>query len=120
LWKALNSVAEGNGVGWPDLLLAGLSAQLRQVTGSLAQTLGLMVMNRIGSASFNVPCMQMNIAPLCLDLPDDTDLVDCATAIGKLRRRSRKHQHYRYESLRRDLRSEERRVGKECRSRVAR
>jgi len=103
LWKALTSVAEGSGVGWPDLLLAGLSAQLRQVTGSRAQTLGLMVMNRIGSASFNVPCMQMNIVPLCLDLPDDTDLVDCATAIGQLRRRSRKHQHYRYESLRRDL-----------------
>jgi amino acid adenylation domain-containing protein len=103
LWRALTEAAEAHGIGWPDLLLAGVSAQLRQVSGSRAQVLGLMVMNRIGSASFNVPCMQMNIAPLCLDLPDDGDLIACAKAIGKLRRGSRKHQHYRYESLRRDL-----------------
>ncbi|UNG16763.1 amino acid adenylation domain-containing protein [Stutzerimonas zhaodongensis] len=103
LWRALNQVAEAQGVGWPDLLLAGVSAHLRQVSGTRAQVLGLMVMNRIGSASFNVPCMQMNIAPLCLDLPDDADLIAGAKAIGKLRRSSRKHQHYRYESLRRDL-----------------
>ena len=103
LWQALNQVAEAHGIGWPDLLLAGVSAHLRQVSGVRSQVLGLMVMNRIGSASFNVPCMQMNIAPLCLDLPDDADLIASAKAIGKLRRSSRKHQHYRYESLRRDL-----------------
>ncbi|MGE6530103.1 amino acid adenylation domain-containing protein [Pseudomonas sp. NPDC077382] len=103
LWRALNQVAEAHGVGWPDLLLAGISAHLRQVSGARSQVLGLMVMNRIGSASFNVPCMQMNIAPLCLDLPDDADLIVSAKTIGKLRRSSRKHQHYRYESLRRDL-----------------
>lgn len=103
LWHAVQHTAEAHGIGWPDLLLAGISAQLRQVSGSRAQVLGLMMMNRIGSASFNVPCMQMNIAPLCLDLPDDADLIACARTIGKLRRSSRKHQHYRYESLRRDL-----------------
>ena len=103
LWQALNQVAEAHGIGWPDLLLAGVSAHLRQVSGVRSQVLGLMVMNRIGSASCNVPCMQMNIAPLCLYLPDDADLIACAKAIGKLRRSSRKHQHYRYESLRRDL-----------------
>ncbi|MFG3454618.1 amino acid adenylation domain-containing protein [Stutzerimonas stutzeri] len=103
LWHALQNTAEAHGIGWPDLLLAGVSAQLRQVSGARAQILGLMVMNRIGSASFNVPCMQMNIAPLCLDLPDGADLIACAKTIGKSRRSSRKHQHYRYESLRRDL-----------------
>lgn len=103
LWQALNQLAEANKLGWPDLLLAALSAQLRQVSGSAAQVLGLMVMNRMGSASFNVPCMQMNIAPLCLDLSDQANLLDAAQSIGKLRRSSRKHQHYRYESLRRDL-----------------
>ncbi|WP_415755685.1 amino acid adenylation domain-containing protein [Pseudomonas leptonychotis] len=103
LWQALNQLAEANKIGWPDLLLAALSAQLRQVSGSAAQVLGLMVMNRMGSASFNVPCMQMNIAPLCLDLSDQANLIESAQSIGKLRRSSRKHQHYRYESLRRDL-----------------
>ncbi len=103
LWQALNQLAEANKIGWPDLLLAALSAQLRQVSSSAAQVLGLMVMNRMGSASFNVPCMQMNIAPLCLDLSDQANLLEAAQSIGKLRRSSRKHQHYRYESLRRDL-----------------
>ncbi|WP_339521961.1 amino acid adenylation domain-containing protein [Pseudomonas sp. EA_35y_Pfl2_R111] len=103
LWQALNQLAEAHKIGWPDLLLAALSAQLRQVSGSAAQVLGLMVMNRMGSASFNVPCMQMNIAPLCLDLSDQANLIEAAQSIGKLRRSSRKHQHYRYESLRRDL-----------------
>jgi len=103
LWQALNKLAEANKLGWPDLLLAALSAQLRQVSGSAAQVFGLMVMNRMGSASFNVPCMQMNIAPLCLDLSDQANLLEAAQSIGKLRRSSRKHQHYRYESLRRDL-----------------
>lgn len=103
LWQALNRLAEAHKLGWPDLLLAALSAQLRQVSGSAAQVLGLMVMNRMGSASFNVPCMQMNIAPLCLDLSDQANLLEAAQSIGKLRRSSRKYQHYRYESLRRDL-----------------
>jgi amino acid adenylation domain-containing protein len=103
LWQALNQLADAHKIGWPDLLLAALSAQLRQVSGSAAQVLGLMVMNRMGSASFNVPCMQMNIAPLCLDLSDQANLIEAAQSIGKLRRSSRKHQHYRYESLRRDL-----------------
>ncbi|MFI8383772.1 amino acid adenylation domain-containing protein [Pseudomonas sp. NPDC079086] len=103
LWQALNQLADAHKIGWPDLLLAALSAQLRQVSGSAAQVLGLMVMNRMGSASFNVPCMQMNIAPLCLDLSDHANLIEAAQSIGKLRRSSRKHQHYRYESLRRDL-----------------
>lgn len=103
LWQALNATAQAHGVGWADLLLAGLSAQLRQVSGSDAQVFGLIVMNRIGSAAFNVPCMQMNIAPLCLETDAGADLVASARSIAKLRRGSRKHQHYRYEALRRDL-----------------
>ncbi|MCF6753917.1 amino acid adenylation domain-containing protein [Pseudomonas stutzeri] len=103
LWQLLSATADAHGIGWADLLLAALSAQLRQVSGSDAQVFGLMVMNRIGSASFNVPCMQMNIAPLCLQADGDASLIASAKAIGKLRRASRRHQHYRYEALRRDL-----------------
>ncbi|WP_010483558.1 non-ribosomal peptide synthetase [Pseudomonas sp. S9] len=103
VWQGMGQLAEAHKMGWPDLFLAALSAHLRQVSGSAEQVLGLMVMNRMGSASFNVPCMQMNIAPLCLNLSDEMSLVEAAHSIGKLRRSSRKHQHYRYESLRRDL-----------------
>ncbi|KIL04661.1 peptide synthetase [Stutzerimonas stutzeri] len=103
LWEGLQAYAAEQGIGWADLLLAVLAAQLGQASGSPVQVLGLMVMNRIGSASCNVPSMQMNIAPLVLALPETADLAACARQVARQRRRDRRHQHYRYEALRRDL-----------------
>lgn len=103
LGRRLAGFAEAQRLGWPDLLLAALATQLAQVGGEAVQVFGLMVMNRIGSNAFDVPCMQMNIAPLCLALDDALDLAGSARAIARQRRADRPHQHYRYESLRRDL-----------------
>ncbi len=64
LWQSLTGFADEHKLGWPDLLLAGLSAQLSLSSGQGQTLLGLMMMNRIGSASLTVPCMQMNITPL--------------------------------------------------------
>ena len=63
LWQSLTGFADEHKLGWPDLLLAGLSAQLSLSSGQDKTLLGLMMMNRIGSASLTVPCMQMNITP---------------------------------------------------------
>ncbi|HCH52186.1 MAG TPA: non-ribosomal peptide synthetase [Aeromonas sp.] len=103
LWQALTGFADEHKLGWPDLLLAGLSAQLSLASGQQQTLLGLMMMNRIGSASLTVPCMQMNITPLALDLGEELDLAGAAGAVAKAKRGVRKHQHYRYELLRRDL-----------------
>jgi amino acid adenylation domain-containing protein len=103
LWQTLVGFADDNKLSWPDLLLAGLSAQLSLASGQEKTLLGLMMMNRIGSASLTVPCMQMNITPLALDLGDALDLAGAAGSVAKAKRGVRKHQHYRYELLRRDL-----------------
>lgn len=103
LWLALTGFADEHKLGWPDLLLAGLSAQLSLASGQQQTLLGLMMMNRIGSASLTVPCMQMNITPLALALGEELDLAGAAGAVAKAKRGVRKHQHYRYELLRRDL-----------------
>mgnify|MGYP000491085387 CR=1 FL=1 len=58
LWQSLTGFADEHKLGWPDLLLAGLSAQLSLSSGQDKTLLGLMMMNRIGSASLTVPCMQ--------------------------------------------------------------
>ncbi|MGY3885640.1 amonabactin biosynthesis non-ribosomal peptide synthetase AmoF [Aeromonas aquatica] len=103
LWQTLVRFADDNKLGWPDLLLAGLSAQLSLASGQSQTLLGLMMMNRIGSASLTVPCMQMNITPLALALEEGLDLMGAAGAVAKAKRGVRKHQYYRYELLRRDL-----------------
>uniref|UniRef100_UPI000D68CB9D amino acid adenylation domain-containing protein n=1 Tax=Aeromonas caviae TaxID=648 RepID=UPI000D68CB9D len=103
LWQSLTGFADEHKLGWPDLLLAGLSAQLSLSSGQDKTLLGLMMMNRIGSASLTVPCMQMNITPLALALGEELDLAGAAGAVAKAKRGVRKHQHYRYELLRRDL-----------------
>ncbi len=103
LWQSLTGFADEHKLGWPDLLLAGLSAQLSLSSGQNKTLFGLMMMNRIGSASLTVPCMQMNITPLALTLGEELDLAGAAGAVAKAKRGVRKHQHYRYELLRRDL-----------------
>ncbi|ATU97751.1 amonabactin biosynthesis non-ribosomal peptide synthetase AmoF [Aeromonas salmonicida] len=103
LWQSLTGFADEHKLGWPDLLLAGLSTQLSLASGQQQTLLGLMMMNRIGSASLTVPCMQMNITPLALALGEELDLAGAAGAVAKAKRGVRKHQHYRYELLRRDL-----------------
>ncbi|OKA96344.1 amonabactin biosynthesis non-ribosomal peptide synthetase AmoF [Aeromonas salmonicida] len=103
LWQSLTGFADEHKLGWPELLLAGLSAQLSLASGQQQTLLGLMMMNRIGSASLTVPCMQMNITPLALALGEELDLAGAAGAVAKAKRGVRKHQHYRYELLRRDL-----------------
>lgn len=103
LWQTLVRFADDSKLGWPDLLLAGLSAQLSLASGQEKTLFGLMMMNRIGSASLTVPCMQMNITPLALELGEEMSLAVAAGAVAKVKRGVRKHQHYRYELLRRDL-----------------
>lgn len=103
VWQRLNQLSAANKVSWPDLLLAGLTAQLQLFSASPVQTFGMMVMNRIGSASLMLPSMQMNIVPLCIRLAEQDDLIACARQIALTKRNLRRHQHYRYENLRRDL-----------------
>lgn len=103
LWQQIQELALALKVSWADLLLAAISSQLSLYSARSESTLGLMVMNRIGSASLRLPCMQMNIVPLHLELDGSRTLGELAKHVARVKREMRKHQHYRYEWLRRDL-----------------
>ncbi|MBN3254947.1 amino acid adenylation domain-containing protein [Pectobacterium brasiliense] len=103
IWQPLTALCEGNKISWPDLFLAMLATHLKLVSGSDRLTFGMMVMNRIGSASLTVPSMQMNIVPLCIQVDEQADFVTLAQQVARTKRTLRRHQHYRYEHLRRDL-----------------
>ncbi|QCR10239.1 amino acid adenylation domain-containing protein [Brenneria rubrifaciens] len=103
IWQRLNTLCEGNKINWPDLFLAALATHLKLVSACDSLTFGMMVMNRIGSASLTVPSMQMNIVPLCIQVADRDDLISVARQVARTKRTLRRHQHYRYEHLRRDL-----------------
>ncbi|OOE65510.1 non-ribosomal peptide synthetase [Salinivibrio sp. IB868] len=103
LWQQCQSLAEHHQLTWVDLFLAALCTHLRHYSDNEQVVLGMMVMNRLGSKSLTVPCMQMNIVPLVVDVVADDDLLDVARKVAAHKKKMRRFQHYRYEDLRRDL-----------------
>ncbi|MCE2597004.1 amino acid adenylation domain-containing protein [Motilimonas cestriensis] len=102
-WQRVQHLAQMNKVTWVDVLLAAISVHLRCYTGDKQVVIGMMVMNRMGSKSLTVPCMQMNIVPLVVDIEDQDQLMDVASKIASHKKKMRRFQHYRYEDLRRDI-----------------
>nr|WP_055506900.1 thioester reductase domain-containing protein [Nonomuraea pusilla] len=88
----------------PETLVAVTAAYLRERTGAGEAVLGLPVMNRLGSAALNVPCMAMNIVPLRVPVTPSATLEELTARAGAELRATRPHHRYRYEWLRRDLR----------------
>ncbi|MEN3031438.1 amino acid adenylation domain-containing protein [Chromobacterium amazonense] len=95
--------AKACGANWGGWLLAAIAAWLAEHTGRRDITLGLPVMNRIGSAALDIPCMAMNIAPFNLRLTPDDTLAELVRQSEDGLRAIRPRQRYRYEWLRGDL-----------------
>ena len=91
------------GVGWAEVLLARLATLMYDQTGVRTVWFGLPLMGRMGSVALRVPCMTMNIVPLCIDA--GLNEIECVRSVSAALRRARPHGRYRYEHLRRDLRS---------------
>ncbi|WP_199181120.1 non-ribosomal peptide synthetase, partial [Chromobacterium alticapitis] len=100
---AWQSAARASRANWGAWLLAAVAAWLAGKTGRRDITLGLPVMNRIGSAALDVPCMAMNIAPFSLRLAPEDALGGLVRQAEQGLRAIRPHQRYRYEWLRGDL-----------------
>ncbi|MEO9455651.1 amino acid adenylation domain-containing protein [Chromobacterium phragmitis] len=100
---AWQSAAKACGVNWAAWMTAAAAAWLARRGGQRAVTLGLPVMNRMGSAALNVPCMAMNIAPFSLRLDTGMGFGELARLAADGLRDIRPHQRYRYEWLRGDL-----------------
>ncbi len=100
---AWQQAARDAGVDVSAWLLAAVAAWLHGRTGAHDLTLGLPVMNRLGSATLRRPCMAMNIVPLRLRIEPHATPATLARQVADQLRTQRPHQRYRYEHLRHDL-----------------
>ncbi|WP_458462958.1 non-ribosomal peptide synthetase, partial [Paenibacillus sp.] len=91
------------GATWPDLCVAATAIYVHRMTGANDVVLALPVMCRLGSASLRVPGMVMNVLPLRLYVDSTMNLSDLMGQIVREIRAVRKHQRYRHQDLRRDL-----------------
>ncbi|QWP75266.1 hypothetical protein J5226_16750 [Lysobacter sp. K5869] len=96
------NAARALGVDWSAWLIAAVFAWMRARSGADEISLGLLVMNRLGSAALGVPCMGMNVVPLRLSLQPQWSFADLARAVATELRELRPHQRYNYEWLRQD------------------
>ncbi|MCC5466787.1 amino acid adenylation domain-containing protein [Pelosinus baikalensis] len=88
---------------WHETLIAATAVYVHRLTGSQDVILSLPMMGRLGSASLNTPSMVMNLLPLRLLVRPDMDFTELVKQVSKEMRSAGKHQKYRHEELRRDL-----------------
>ena len=91
------------GVDWSVFAIAAVAAWVHRTTGVVEVTLGLPVMNRLGSVALTVPCMAMNIVPLKLHVQPEHTFAELVQATAAALKAVRRHQRYRYEDLKRDV-----------------
>ncbi|WP_433873608.1 amino acid adenylation domain-containing protein [Saccharopolyspora sp. CA-218241] len=102
--EVLSEAAAQSRTAWSDALIAAVAAYLHRMTGATDVVLGLPVMGRLGSATLRVPGMVVNVLPLRLAVTGSTTRGELVAQVKKAVRELRKHQNYRGEDLRRDLR----------------
>ncbi|MFI9400871.1 amino acid adenylation domain-containing protein [Nocardia sp. NPDC052316] len=99
----LRRVAQATRANWTDVFTAAVAAYLHRMTGAAQVCLALPVMLRTGTPALRVPCMTLNGVALWADCADDPTLTELTDQIARQLVRSRRHQRYRSEQVRRDL-----------------
>ncbi|MCX5415681.1 amino acid adenylation domain-containing protein [Streptomyces sp. NBC_00059] len=102
--EAVRGLAERLRATWPDVLIAAQALYTSRATGHREVVLGLPMMGRMGSVSLRVPGMVMNVLPLRLDVSPEATFAELVRQVVLGIREVRRHQRYRYEDIRRDLR----------------
>lgn len=100
---AVESLAAGTGVVWPDLLVSLTAAYIERHTGGGEAVVGVAAMERVGRPAARVPAMVMNILPARLATDEDAPLAAWLTTSARRLQQMRRHGRYRGEQLRRDL-----------------
>lgn len=98
-WQA---AARACGVDWAAWLIAAIAAWMHARGGFDEVSIGLLVMNRLGSVALTVPCMGMNVIPLRVYTPAQMPFRDLAQSVADELRTIRRHQRYNYEWMRID------------------
>ncbi|WP_327170524.1 amino acid adenylation domain-containing protein [Streptomyces sp. NBC_01336] len=89
---------------WPEVLIAAQALYTSRATARSEVVLGLPMMGRVGSAALRVPGMVMNVLPLRLTVTPGASFAELVRQVVLGVRAVRRHQRYRYEDIRRDLR----------------
>lgn len=114
--ERLWNLAREAGVSLPPAIMATVAMYLHKMTGRTDILLGVPVSTRLGKLARSVPGMVSNVVPLRLSVRTDATVGDFMEHVAAELREAMRHQRYRFEDLRRDLRlvgSEERIVGPE-------
>ncbi|MET3819803.1 MULTISPECIES: amino acid adenylation domain-containing protein [Burkholderia] len=101
--QALRAAAERVDVDWNAWLLCAIGLWLAKQGGQCDLTLGLPVMNRLGTPALAVPCMAMNIVPLRVHVDAACSSRALASECAARLRAIRPHLYYRYGWIRGDL-----------------
>ncbi len=99
---ALRAFAKAEGCSLPQILIALMAGFIHRTTGARDLVLGMPVSAR-NKAARCVPGMVANGIMLRLDIDPEADFRTLAAQVAKEVRRSLRHQHYRFEDMRRDL-----------------
>ncbi|MEU0145352.1 amino acid adenylation domain-containing protein [Streptomyces sp. NPDC006288] len=102
--ESVRELADRLRATWPDVLIAAQALYTSRATGRRDVVLGLPMMGRVGSVSLRVPGMVMNVLPLRLDVPPEATFAELVRQVVLGIREVRRHQRFRYEDIRRDLR----------------
>ncbi|UOY87053.1 amino acid adenylation domain-containing protein [Bacillus glycinifermentans] len=99
----LLSAAGLMGASWHEAVITAAAIYVHRLTGARDVVLGLPMMCRLGSASLNIPGMVMNLLPLRLSVRPEMGAAKLMRQVSEEIVKIRRHQHYRHEELRRDL-----------------
>ncbi|NEA98887.1 SDR family oxidoreductase [Streptomyces sp. SID13726] len=99
----LSATASALGVNRAELLLAAVAAYTHRVTDSEDVVLGVTTMSRLGSAALRTPGTVSNNLPLRLSVRPGLTAAELVAAAAAELRAVRRHQQYRGEDLRRDV-----------------
>ncbi|MFJ8005310.1 non-ribosomal peptide synthetase, partial [Streptomyces fagopyri] len=101
----LNDAARRLGVRRSALLIAALAAYVHRITGTEQVVLGLPVAGRQTPQSRRSLGSVVNVVPLVLQVPTGTGVMDLVRQVSDQVGHALRHQQYRYEDLRRDLKA---------------
>jgi amino acid adenylation domain-containing protein len=96
-------LAADTGVAWPAVFVAALAAYTHRTTGNPDVVVALSAAARTGAVARAIPGMVSNVVGVRVAVDNAMTARDLITASARALRAATRHQRYRYEDLRRDL-----------------
>lgn len=103
-WDKLQQQAKHLKGNVQEFISAAVAAYTKRMTQAEEIILGIPMMNRFGQIAVSVPCTHVNILPLHTHFSTENTFFDVCTQVKNLMGEMKKHQFYRQEQIRRDLR----------------